>query len=192
MDALARDASDEEIDRLMNELQEAMSAYLQALAEQARRMAEEGEPPLDVEGALVREGEIEEMLDRARQLNQLGARGAVRQLLTELQNILENLRAGVTAMPQDTTGEQMLRDLNAPMNRQQQLLDQTFRSEQTGEPPEGMNFGDMAGQQQALRNMLGDIMRQFRRRRRVHSEPARARRLGDARCAPKSGRQKPG
>ena len=161
MDALARDASDEEIERLMNELQEAMSAYLQALAEQARRMAEEGAPPLDVEGALVRENELEEMLDRARQLNQLGAREAARQLLAELQNILENLRAGITAMPQETTGEQLLRDLNALMNRQQQLLDQTFRSEQTGEPPDGMNFGNMADQQQALRNMLGDIMRQL-------------------------------
>ena len=132
MDALARDASDEEIQRLMDELQRAMAQYLEALADQAMRMAERGAPPLDPNGTLMRGDELQRMLERARTLSQMGAREAARQLLAELQNILENLRAGVMARPGEEGGGQALRGLNDLMHQQQELLDRTFRSHRQG------------------------------------------------------------
>ena len=159
MDALARDASDEEIQRLMDELQRAMAQYLEALADQAMRMAERGAPPLDPNGTLMRGDELQRMLERARTLSQMGAREAARQLLAELQNILENLRAGVMARPGEEGGGQALRGLNDLMHQQQELLDRTFRSHRQGVPPDGMSFGDMAARQGQLRRMLGEVMR---------------------------------
>jgi hypothetical protein len=47
------------------------------------------------------------------------------------------------------------------MRQQQQLLDQTFRSEQKGQPQPGNSFQGMGQEQEALHRMLGDIMRQL-------------------------------
>jgi hypothetical protein len=116
------------------------------------------------------------MLDRARELAHSGAQQQARELLSQLQDMLENLR---TARPGNTqqrgTGEaeQMMRGLRDMMQRQQQLLDRSFRaqrqqnggSDQNGQQPgeqqgsEMGDLGDSAGQQEALRQALGEIMR---------------------------------
>ena len=161
MEALARDAPDDEIERLMDALKQAMEKYLQALAEQAIKQAERGEPGLDPNALSVQEFDLERMLERARELSQMGAKDAARQLLSQLQNMLENLRAGLMMNPLEQSTQQALRGLNQLMREQQQLLDQTFRSEQRGQPQPGSSFQGMGQEQEALRRMLGDIMRQL-------------------------------
>lgn len=161
MDALARNAPDEEIERLMDELKRAMERYLQALAEQALKRAERGELGLDTNALNIQEFDLEQMLERARELSQMGARDAARQLLSQLQSMLENLRAGLTMNPLEQSTQQALRGLNQLMREQQQLLDQTFRSEQRGQPAPGRSFPGMGQDQEALRRMLGDIMRRL-------------------------------
>ena len=161
MEALARDAPDDEIQRLMDELKQAMEKYLQALSEQAIRQAERGELGLDPNALNIQEFDLEQMLERARELSQMGAKDAARQLLAQLQNMLENLRAGLMMNPLEQSTQQALRGLNQLMRKQQQLLDQTFRSEQQGKPQPGSTFQGMGQEQEALRRMLGDIMRQL-------------------------------
>lgn len=161
MEALARDAPDEEIQRLMDELKRAMERYLQALSEQAIKQAERGEPGIDPNALNLQEFDLQQMLERARELSQMGARDAARQLLSQLQNMLENLRAGMMMNPLEQSTQQALRGLNQLMREQQQLLDQTFRSEQRGRPEQGSSFPGMGQEQEALRRMLGDIMRQL-------------------------------
>ncbi|MDA1133243.1 MAG: DUF4175 family protein, partial [Proteobacteria bacterium] len=154
-DALARDAPDEEIERLIEELRNAMQEYLQALAERARdNPPEAGEPPGQTPTLSARD--LMEMLDRALDLNRLGARDAAQQLLSELQQMMENLRAGA---PQQGQGmaEKTLQELNEMMQQQQQLRDQTFQQEQRGA------FGDQAqlpdaGQQRSLGQRLQEMM----------------------------------
>ena len=185
MDALARDATDAELDRLMDQLQAAMQRYLQALAEQAKRMAEQGvEPmPYDPEAQVMEGEELQRMLERARELAKLGARDAARELLGQLQQMLENLQTGrMMAMPPELRGtDQAIRDLGKLMGEQQRLLDQTFRRSpeggrmpragqrsqrgargrqmpgRSGEP----TLSEMAEGQEALRRRLGEIMRRL-------------------------------
>ena len=136
MDALARDAPDDEIQRLMDELQKAMDNYLQALAEQAMRQAERGQQPQEMppDAQTMSSDDLKRMLDRARELAQLGAKDAAREMLKQLQEMLENLQAGrMQQMPQQAEGmQQQMQELGDLMRKQQELLDRTYRESQRG------------------------------------------------------------
>jgi uncharacterized protein (TIGR02302 family) len=178
-DALAKNAPDAEIDRLMRELQQALDRYMQALAQDMRQHPDQALEPIDPSRVITGQ-DLQRMIDRARELARNGMRDQARELLSQLQNMLENLRA---ARPGETRGrssnqaQQMMRGLHDLMQRQQQLLDRSFRAqrqEQRGQPGQqgqrgqpgddrdgGVDMSDAAGQQEALRRMLGEMMRQL-------------------------------
>jgi uncharacterized protein (TIGR02302 family) len=156
-DALERGADDEEIERLMDELQEALNEYLEAMVEQGLQNAE-GEPGApNPDGRQVDRQSLNEMLAQARELSRLGSREAAQQLLAELQEILENLRAGNTPREGDGVAAQAMRELGELMQDQQQLLDRTFQQAQRGA------FGDpnqapAPGEQGEVTEGLGALM----------------------------------
>jgi uncharacterized protein (TIGR02302 family) len=176
-DALAKNAPDEEIDRLMRELQQALDRYLQALAENLARNPDQAEQPIDP-SQIVTGSDLQRMIDRARELARDGARDQARELLSQLRNMLENLRmAKPGQVPQrgSSQAQQMMRGMHDLMQRQQQLLDRSFRAQQQAQQgrmgqrgqPGGdqqdatSEMGDAAGQQEGLRRMLGEMMRRF-------------------------------
>jgi uncharacterized protein (TIGR02302 family) len=193
-EALAKGAPDAEIEKLMQELREALDRYLQALAqEMQQRQPNEQMQPIDP-SRMVTGRDLQRMIDRAREMAKSGARDQARELLSQLQNMLENLRAARPGqMQQQGNGQaqQMMRDLQQMMQRQQQLLDKSFRARrQPGQPERGGQqqgqqqrgqtqqgdsgdqpdagdemgmgeMGDAAGQQEALRRMLGEMMRRL-------------------------------
>lgn len=156
-DALSRDAPSQEIERLVEELRDAMEEYLSALAErsqgQPQQPGEQGPP-----NRAVLAEDLMGMLDRAQELSAMGAREAAQQMLTELQQLMENLRSGQQQQtPQQGLADETLRELDEMMERQQQLIDQTFQQEQRG------LFGDPeqlpeADEQQSLRQQLEETM----------------------------------
>jgi uncharacterized protein (TIGR02302 family) len=178
-DALARGASDAEIEELMRQMRQELDRYLQAMAQDmARRQPEDGRP-LDPSSRVMTSRDLQRMLDRARELARSGAREQARDMLSQLQNMLENLRA---ANPQElrqrgsNQAQKLMRGMQELMQRQQQLLDRSFRAqrqqsnpgengEQGGEDNEAIGdpgqMGDAAGAQEALRRQLGDMMREF-------------------------------
>jgi uncharacterized protein (TIGR02302 family) len=169
-DALANNAPDEEIERLMDELQKAMDEYMTALMEKLQRdMERQGGRPhpqqFDPNAMQVQREDLQRMLDRARELARGGAREAARNLLSQLQEMLENLQAMPLDAPTDpATAEamQMLDDMDGLARRQQQLLDQTFRHAQELGEGQQMQGGDPgAAEQEALRRELGEIMRRY-------------------------------
>jgi uncharacterized protein (TIGR02302 family) len=176
-DALARGASDEEIDQLMHELSDALNRYLQALAEDMQNHSSDETRPLDPAKTLTSR-DLQRMLDRARELAHSGAQQQAREMLSQLQDMLENLRMarpGEMGQRGNGEGEQMMRGLRDLMQRQQQLLDRSFRAQrrqgqgdqpgQSGQPggapdtAQTGDLGDSAAQQEELRRALGDIMR---------------------------------
>jgi uncharacterized protein (TIGR02302 family) len=176
-DALAKNAPDEEIDRLMRELQQALDRYLQALAENLARNPDQAEQPIDP-SQIVTGSDLQRMIDRARELARDGARDQARELLSQLRNMLENLRmAKPGQVPQrgSSQAQQMMRGMHDLMQRQQQLLDRSFRAQQQAQQgrmgqrgqPGGdqqdatSEMGDAAGQQEGLRRMLGEMMRRL-------------------------------
>jgi uncharacterized protein (TIGR02302 family) len=180
-DALANNAPDAEIEKLIQELQQAIDKYLEAMVEQARRNPGEiQQQPMDRNAMRIERRDLQKMLDQARQMARTGAKDAAREMLARLQEMLENLRMGQQMQGQqqgDGQAQQMMRGLQELMQRQQQLTDKTFRRSQQGRPGQrgqqgqqgqqgqpGQGQGDGEGdsaEQEALRNMLGNIMRDF-------------------------------
>ncbi|MBM3570494.1 MAG: TIGR02302 family protein [Alphaproteobacteria bacterium] len=187
-EALARDAPDEEIERLMAELREAMERYLEALRDQAMNEQDGDEEEGEAEdGEFVTGEELQRMLDRMREMARQGAKQSARELLAQLRQMLENMRAARQAgRGQQGQQGQMgqgqgdmrgmrggLRELGDVMRRQQQLMDRAFRSGQQrsrgGQPGQPGSQGQpgefdpqgMAAEQEALRRQLGEIMRRL-------------------------------
>lgn len=172
MEALARNADEAEIDRLTEELKQAMDRFFRALAqEMARQMQQNPQQnmqPFDPNAKILGTRDLQRMLDRARELSRLGAKDAARELLSQLRDMLESLRTGrqnQRADPRVQEGQRALNELGKIMRRQQELLDRTFRRSREGEAggkkgKDGQNAQDTA-EQEALRRELGEIMRRL-------------------------------
>ncbi len=188
MEALARGAPADEIERLMDELQSAMDRFLEALAEDlAEQLAQGQQPEAPPESAQMLDSQdLQDLLDAARNLARSGAHDAARDLLAQLQEMLENLRANPYQQALGEQGRramQMLRNMEDLMQQQQELLDRSFRRSQRnqlgqqgesnrpgeqsgaapnqqGRPMRSDNLSD-AEAQEALRRALGELMREL-------------------------------
>jgi uncharacterized protein (TIGR02302 family) len=170
-DALARNAPDAEIERLMRQLQEAMNRYFQALAQQMQHMDPSQMPPVDPSQMLSLQ-DLQKMLDRAREMARTGARDQARDLLSQLQQMLENLRFARPMQGQGGQG-QMLSQMQQMMRQQQQLLDRSFSESRQGQS--GQAARD-AQQQEALRQMLQRLMQQLQQGGQMPNALSRAER----------------
>jgi hypothetical protein len=105
------------------------------------------------------------MLDKAREMARGGARDAARQMLSQLQEMLENLRAQPYAQQNDPAaqqGQQLMQDLNKLAQQQQNLLDQTYRESQQLAPGQQSPNADRFAQDQGqLRQKLEQLGKQF-------------------------------
>ena len=86
--ALENGASDEELERLTENLRAAMQNYLEQLAQSGQQLSEGGPPP----DQTLDQADLDQLLDSIRDLAKSGAQDAARQALQELQNILNNLQ----------------------------------------------------------------------------------------------------
>jgi uncharacterized protein (TIGR02302 family) len=158
-EALDRGASEEEIERLMNQLQEAMNRYMQDLQEQLQRALESGQPlqQLSPNGLSLSQKDLNQMLDDARNMARSGAKDSAKQMLDQLQRLMENLQAGVmpSLSPQGRAQQELNSELGRLMQRQQKLLEESYNAQRGQQPGEqGMGEGEM-GQQQG-EGMPGD------------------------------------
>lgn len=143
-DALERNAPDEEIAKLMQELRQAMQEYMQALAEQlAKNPPMAGNPDMN---NVLRQQDLEKMMDQIENLARSGSRDEARQLLSELQRMMSNLPSArmMQQMGENNAMRQQMDKLGQLMQQQQQLLDETFKLDQAlrdrmqrGDPLEG-------------------------------------------------------
>ncbi len=165
-DALDRGASDQEIEKLMNQLQQAMNQFLDQLMAQAQKNPnpQQSRDAQNKQMTLDRDA-LQRMLDKAREMARGGARDAARQMLSQLQEMLENLRAQPYAQQNDPAaqqGQQLMRDLNNLAQQQQNLLDQTYReSQQLAPGQESPNADRFAKDQGSLREKLDQLGKQF-------------------------------
>ena len=178
-DALARDAPDGELERLMAGLQAALDNYLDALTKEMEQRARKGDiGEIDPSANVLTRQDLQRMMDEIREMTRSGAREAAKRMLSELQRKLEDMQAGI-AQPRSSQGRasKMMNDLQRVTKGQQDLLDRTFRQsrrERTGrqgrpdklpgqaaKPGQGSELSASAVVQDALRRRLGDIMQRF-------------------------------
>ncbi|MEA2975509.1 MAG: hypothetical protein QOF19_1029 [Alphaproteobacteria bacterium] len=174
--ALERNAGDDEIKRLTDQLRQAMNNFLQALAQEMRKNPQQLARPLDRNTRMIRPQDLKNMLDRLEELSRSGNKEAARRMLQELQAMMENLqmaRPGGSPNGDDDADMQALDDLADMIHRQQQLRDRTFqqgqdmrRDRQRGQRGQGdqNQMGDLQKNQQALRDQLNKLLEQLRQR----------------------------
>ncbi len=163
--ALDAGASAPEIERLTDQVQDALNKYLRALAEKSRdqNLEQAGRP--DARGQVLGSDTFRNMLDQLRSLNQLGARDAARDLLSDMRNILENLRVGPSRAQsgQARAMTEALNDIDQLMRDQGELIDQTedIAISRGGGLPKAdgqSRSRALAGRQEALRQALGEAL----------------------------------
>ena len=176
-DALQHGAGQSEIERLTDELQRALDRYLAAAAaELARRGATP--MPVDPQSRMLHSDDLKDLIETARQLARTGGREGAMQMLAQLQRALDDIRSGLRssgASRDAAEAQELMRALRDLADRQHSLLDESFRrlrdslgdgqrgsrgqgqrQERGRAPDPGAKAG--AGEQQALRQELGDLM----------------------------------
>jgi uncharacterized protein (TIGR02302 family) len=175
--ALERGASDQEIKQLMDQLRAAMDRYMQAMREQQKNNQQLARP-LDGNSRTLRPQDLKSMLDRLENLARNGAKDAARQLLQELQQMMENLQMASPDMNGDDLGDMMpeLDELGDMIQQQQELRDRTFRQGQDrrrqqrgqqGQDQQGQQgdaMGELRQNQQALRDRLNKLLEDLKNR----------------------------
>lgn len=167
--ALERGASDEEIKKLTDQLRAALDNFMKQLAEQLRNNPQQLARPLDPNARVLRQDDLRNMIDRMERLSRSGDKDAARQLLDQMQQMLENLQMAQPGQGGDSDAEQALNELGDIIRKEQQLRDRTFREGQDarrdrqrgerGQNQEGMN--GLQQDQQALRDRLGKLLDQL-------------------------------
>lgn len=139
-EAIENGASQEEIQKLMAELRQALNRYMQALLQQKSDKKDNAARSADAK--TISPQDLQQMLDKIESLAKSGSAEAAAQMLNQLRDILESLqtakRGDGNSGEEDAENMQKLDRLTDIMRQQQQLLDQTFRAQQ----------GDEAGQNQ--------------------------------------------
>ncbi|HMQ58185.1 MAG TPA: TIGR02302 family protein, partial [Rhizobiaceae bacterium] len=93
-EALKNGASDEEIERLMAELREAMQEMMRELAEQAARNPDMAQQMPQGDFSQMEMRDLDRMLDDIEEMAKSGARDKAEQLLSELQDMMNNMQMG--------------------------------------------------------------------------------------------------
>ncbi len=177
-EALERGASDEELKKLMDNLRAAMDKFLQALAEEMRKNPQAQQRPLDRNTQMLSQRDLKSMLDRMEQMARQGNRDAAKQLLDQLQQMMENLQMARPGADQDQGDQDMnsaLDELSDMIRKQQQLRDKTFKEGQNQRRPQrgqrgqqgqqgDRQMGDLRQDQQALKDRLNKLLEQLKQR----------------------------
>ncbi|MBV8924069.1 MAG: TIGR02302 family protein [Bradyrhizobium sp.] len=168
--ALERGASDEEIKKLVQDLRQALDNYMRQLAEQFRNNPQALARPLDQNTRILRQQDLNNMIDRMERLSRQGDKEAAQALLDQLQQMLENLQM---AQPNqgDSDMEQALNELDDMIRKQQQLRDKTFKQGQDsrrdrmrGKQGNDQSMGDLQQDQQSLRDRLKQLQQELAKR----------------------------
>jgi uncharacterized protein (TIGR02302 family) len=178
--ALDRGASDDEIKQLMDQLRAAMDRFMQAMRDQMQR-SQQLSRPLDPNTRMLSQRDLQSMLDRLENLARNGAKDAARQMLQELQQMMENLQMATPDENGDGDDDMMsaLDELGDMIHKQQDLRDRTFRQGQDqrqqqaqpgqrgkpGQPQQpGDSMGELRQNQQALHDRLNQLLDELKSR----------------------------
>jgi uncharacterized protein (TIGR02302 family) len=168
--ALERGASDEEIKKLTENLRAALDNFMRQLAEQLRNNPQALARPLDPNTRVMRQQDLNNMIERMERLSRSGDKDAARQLLEQLQQMLENLQMAQPGQSGEGDMEQALNELGDMIRKQQQLRDKTFkqgqdsrRDRQRGKKDD-QGMSDLQQDQEGLRDRLKKLQQELAKR----------------------------
>jgi len=168
--ALDRGASDEEIKKLTEDLRAALDNFMRQLADQMRNNPQALAQPLDPNTRVMRQQDLNNMIERMERLSRSGDKDAAKQLLEQLQQMLENLQMAQPGQSGDGDMEQALNELGDVIRKQQQLRDKTFKQGQDSRRDRSrgrqgdQSMDDLQQDQQGLRDRLKKLQQELAKR----------------------------
>ena len=160
-EAIKNGASPDEIDKLMQELRQAMNDYIQ---QQAEANGQQPQDPQAQNGQTMTQDQLQAMLDKLQQLIKEGKTAEAQALMDQLRQFMENMRVtqGDPGSPgQGSPGQQAMKDLGQALKDQQGLADDSFKGlQQQNEGGTGQDGQSLAGRQQALKDKLDQLQKQ--------------------------------
>ena len=151
-EALDRNASPEEVDRLMNELREMMDKFMSALMQELQDRGELME--MDPDQQVTDMQDMQKMLDQIQELMRQGSKDAAKEMMSELQKMLDQMRGALAQRGQQNQQRQQMseaqrqqqremqqgmKELQDLVRRQEQLLDDTYKQQQEQQSRRGQN-----------------------------------------------------
>jgi len=158
MEAMRNGAEQHQITRLMEKLQRAMDLYMGALVKLLKRRGLDN-MPMNPTTRMMEGGDFQRIVDKARKLAETGAMDAAQQLLSELNQMLDAVRNSArTEKPQKAKNQasKMRNELRSLAQRQQKLLDKTFRRVQRDRAIQGNQSSGQQGQKSQSRRGNGE------------------------------------
>ena len=162
-EAIRNGASPEEVERLMQDMREALNEYMRELAEEQQRNPNdqnaENQPSIEMS-----QDQLQQMLDELQKLIEEGRTAEAAELMEQLRQFMENMQVTQgqgQGQGQGGPGQQAMRDMQDTLRDQQELSDDAFRDMQEGnqdqEPGEGeQGQQDGNGQQPGQGRQQGD------------------------------------
>jgi len=126
--------------------------------------------PLDPNTKMLSQQDLKSMLDRLERMSRSGDKDAAKQLLEQLQQMLENLQMAQPGQGGDNEMEQALNELGDMIRKQQQLRDKTFKQGQDSRRDRmrgkqgDQSMGDLQQDQQGLRDRLKKLQEELAKR----------------------------
>lgn len=161
--AIKNGADPAEIDKLMQEMQQALDDYMNQLAQQAKREPE-GEGADQMQGMQMSADQLQQMLDKLQQLMREGKTAEAQELSEMLRQLMENMQVTQGQGQGDGPGQQSMRDLSDTLRDQQGLSDDAFKGlqqDQNGTPDQGQGQGQEQGENGQDPNALADRQREL-------------------------------
>jgi uncharacterized protein (TIGR02302 family) len=137
VDAFDRNASQQEIQKLIDRLHEALTQYLSELSARLTTRpgpVEDLSQILGPQSNVLTPQDLDHLVEQMQSLSASGNRQGAQQQLAQLQSLLENLRKAPTQLtPEQKQAVQDLRVLHEIVDQQKTLLDKTFQSAQSND-----------------------------------------------------------
>jgi uncharacterized protein (TIGR02302 family) len=156
--AIEQGASQEELEKRMAELRSAMNDYLREFAQKAQKNPNMAQMP-NPNAKELRQEDIDRMLDQIENLAKQGSKDQAQQLLSELENMMNNLQMGQQQQGQQGQQGQMKQQmdkLGELMRRQQDMMNQTHRLEQQRQQGMQQEFGEGQQDQQGAQGQMSE------------------------------------
>jgi uncharacterized protein (TIGR02302 family) len=166
-EAIRNGASPEEIERLMNEMQQALNEYMRELAEEAQRNPGDQQQQGQMQGQMMSGDQLQEMLDELQRLMEEGRTAEAAELMEQLRQLMENMQiVEGEGQGQGSPGQQGMGELGETLRDQQDLSDDAYRDMQEGDfgqdpgedgTGEGEDPRSLTERQRELRERLQDL-----------------------------------
>ncbi len=157
-EAIRKGASPEEIQKLMDEMRDALDEYM---AEEAKKNPADpnDETSPQQKGPTITQDQIDQMLDKLQKLMEEGKTAEAAELMKQLQDLMNNMKVqqGDGTGGKGSPGKQAMKDLGNTLRGQQGLSDDSFRDLQDGEESPGKDGKTLSQRQQELREKLKQL-----------------------------------